>query len=317
MRVSIREADFDRFAEQAVSLGEWLHHFNFNNRLITGYYKYQTGDAAQTIARLGDDHFEQFKALYSALDHSQLREYFRSIVAMLDLRPQSASALELGASSGQLSMWLADDGFTNVASSEIRKVCCDQQRLIFDATESGKYRNTVEIRNDTLSIDDPAFPSLFNGRKFDLVVCSRTLNHLGNPVQAIRNMIALSSRYVFIYAMGMVNPLPSRMCAVTVATNIDLTSSIGGATVTPHYWWIPQNAKWLGAKCEISQPDIYATNNTYLLKGYTRKAQIRLSLERLLALAGLKIGHAKTLNPKLMERSGLNPLYFGYLLKIG
>ncbi|MDX9860287.1 MAG: hypothetical protein RBS99_05150 [Rhodospirillales bacterium] len=317
MLLKIKEGNFEEFAQRAKQLPGWLHHFNFNNQMFTGYYKYMDIGSNDTIAAVGDTSFERLRDAYNHMDHKILPDYLSDVVRHAGLTPATSSALELGASTGQLSLHLCDIGFGRVASSEIRKICCDQQRLLLECAEDPRYGRVVDVRNDQTSIDHASFVDGFDGEQFDFVVCSRTLGALANPMQAIKNMRALSRGYVFIYALTMLNPLPHRMWSVFVTDVEDLTSSAERASITPHYWWIPRNARSLGFQaCHMSQSELFFKNTSWMFDGYNVGVRLRLAIERLCHSAGLRIGHTKAFDPELPRRTGLNPLYVGYLLQV-
>ena len=316
MRIQIREEKLSEFIYRAKEMGDWLHYFNFQDSLFTGYYKYQGLGASNTIAAIGDTNFDALRRAYADIDHTQLSNLVSRAVAISGTFPTTSKVLELGASSGQLALQLADLGFKKVEASEIRTICCDQINLIKECAEQPTYKNQISVRNDRISIDSPDFVNEFNGQKFDIVFCSRTLNHLANPIQAIKNMANLSRSAVFIYCQTMINPLPSRLWSTSIDSHVDLTSSIESANITPHYRWIPENTKALGfARCEIFQPEIFDKFTAPIAKKFDLRTRVRLAIERSIwACTKIRLGHVRAFDKALMVHSGLNPRYFGYLL---
>jgi SAM-dependent methyltransferase len=102
-----------------------------------------------------------------------------------------------------------------------------------------------------------------DGRQFDLVVCSETLEHIADWKAAIANLVVMSSRYVLITVpSGKVRPVDELMGHYRHFEAGDISRALedaGCETLSSRYWGFPVHSAYRAAVDRFGSDKVYAS----------------------------------------------------------
>jgi SAM-dependent methyltransferase len=102
-----------------------------------------------------------------------------------------------------------------------------------------------------------------DGRQFDLVVCSETLEHIADWRAAVANLVAMSGRYVLITVpSGKVRPVDELMGHYRHFEAEDISRALeeaGCETLLRRYWGFPLHSAYRAAVDRFGSDKVYAS----------------------------------------------------------
>ena len=177
------------FKARLAELAPWMHHFKFDEKMYTGYYK--TAGLGEQLTFCHEESNEEdigsLSKAFAQLDHMVWNDFLIGLFDRLHLESLATKTiLDISSATGKNSIIAVDYGFGQILSSEIRGKLCRQQTLLYDCMEDKKYKENIEVSNDTISADSPDFNDLYQSKNVDVVLSSGLLYHLANPIQHLQ-----------------------------------------------------------------------------------------------------------------------------------
>ena len=170
------------------NLGDWGHYYNFNNKLITGYWESLYKETGRTVFFYKEPEFKVAKNYYEKeFQYQTGGKQFNKLFFIKDLISNSkSSVLDLGCNDGMKSFFLERLGLKNITALDIREDCIVRARYIKKILGS-------KINFDLLKNSADSKKMKFN-QKYDYVLSFGILHHLIDHKQHIINLNKISKK---------------------------------------------------------------------------------------------------------------------------
>ena len=208
MLLKLKDESIKPFRARMDELSPWMHHYKIDDETYTGIYPVDGLYQKYTYCNSTSDKkvINKFSNAYENMDFSAKRRFFSEIIKSISLDTKKSSALDISSATGKHSLWLVEEGFSKVYSSEIRKHQVEQQQLILDSLEDQSYKNKIHVNHDEIYADQKEYQELYKDKDVELVLSFGLLYHVANPIQHIINCRAISNKYVVIYTRTRISP---------------------------------------------------------------------------------------------------------------
>lgn len=188
MHVKTGKKSMKALTEEVKKLAPWFHRYEFNNKIITG----QPDKKEPTVRMPGDPMYQeavnechQYTASFSRVANILARFVGPSL-----LKPK---ALEIAAHTGLFSFQMANAGFRDILTTDIRDHPLKQGEYI-----NSYVKAPMTFRHVPVSLDDPAYPEIGT---YNVVACLGVLYHLRDLLQGLRNLRAVTKDVLLVQSL--------------------------------------------------------------------------------------------------------------------
>jgi 2-polyprenyl-3-methyl-5-hydroxy-6-metoxy-1,4-benzoquinol methylase len=296
MHIDLAPERVEKFHAAMGDLEPWMHHFRFGPETIVGKYPRDglRNDHTWCNPESDGELIALIQKAYEVLDSETERKFFSDLIKAVGIDPSQSSILDISSATGKFSFFSADLGFKKVYSSEIRPHQCEQQKLILECAKSDLFRSKIAVSNDTISADSREFAGLYADKDINVVLSIGLLYHLANPIQHLLNCKEIARDGVIVGTQVHFSPYSTAGWVLKAEDPSWYTQAVDGISWTPHYMWLPLNAKRLGFKsCKVFYPK---SLQKYVpgYAGFSRSQRLRFVYHQVLErLFGLQLGLKK------------------------
>ena len=319
MQINLKRNKIRFFESKMNNLAPWMHSFKFGENIYTGYFKYDDIKESLTFVnnKSSTKEISILKNCYHKKNHSIDKDFFFKVLDELKIstnEKRKMNIIDISSATGKKSLWSVDYGFKKVIASEIRKNQTEQLKLILDCASNKRYLESITPFNDITSADSNTFNKKYKKfGKIDLVLSFGLLYHLSNPIQHLKNIYNMTSKYAIIYTHTHSNPFASNLWELTTEDKKWITKATQSVSLKPHYYGLIEQLKKSGfRKVKIAYPEIFSKNFNRFNK-FDKLTKLQVIFFQNLSRFGINLNLMKNYNFNYFKNTNLNPNYFAYI----